>query len=51
MKTKNKKEFDAVEFMRRTRDRISREIADMDFDQLKEYFLKRRSKIRIIPGR
>ncbi len=50
MKAKNKKEFDAVEFMRQTRDIISREIADFDFVQLKEYFAKRKQKIRIIPG-
>ena len=31
MKAKNKKEFDAVEFMRQTRDKISQEIADLDF--------------------
>jgi hypothetical protein len=50
MKTKKKKEFDAVEFMRKTRDKISREIADLDFEQIKEYFAKRRPKIRIVPG-
>jgi len=49
MKTKKKKEFDAVDFMRQTRDKISREIADLDFEQIKEYFAKRRPKIRIMP--
>ena len=47
---KNKKEFDAVEFMRQTRDKISLEIADLDFEQIKEYFAKRRPKIRIMPS-
>jgi hypothetical protein len=51
MKTKNKKKFDAVEFMRQTRDKISREIADLDFEQIKEYFAKRRPKTRIMPSR
>ena len=51
MKTKNKKEFDAVEFMRQTRDKISKEIADFDFEKIKEYFAKRRSKTRIMPSR
>ncbi len=45
MKTKTKKPlktFDAVESMREIRDKISLEIADMSFDQLKEYFKKNR---------
>jgi hypothetical protein len=50
MKAKNKKEFDAVEFMRQTRDKISKEIADLDFEQIKEYFAKKRQKVRIIPS-
>ncbi len=43
MKTKTKKPvktFDAVESMREIRDKISLEIADMNFEQLKEYFKK-----------
>ena len=51
MKAKNKKEFDAVEFMRQTRDKISQEIADFDFEQIKEYFAKKREKTRVIPSR
>ena len=51
MKAKNKKEFDAVEFMRQTRDKISQEIADLDFEQIKAYFAKKREKIRVIPSR
>ena len=50
MKVKNKKEFDAVEFMRQTRDKISLEIADLDFEQIKKYFAKKRQKTRIIPS-
>jgi hypothetical protein len=46
-----KKKFDAVEFMRQTRDKISQEIADFDFEKIKEYFAKRRSKTRIMPSR
>jgi len=51
MKTLTKKSFDAVKFMRQTRDKISRDIADMNYKQLKEYFSKRRSKERILPSR
>ena len=41
MKTKMKKmkkTFDAVKSMRTIRDKISLEIADMNYEQLKEYF-------------
>lgn len=51
MKAINKKDFDAVEFMRQTRDKISQEIADLDFDQIKKYFADKRQKTRIIPSR
>jgi hypothetical protein len=51
MKTKTKKEFDAVEFMRQARDKISRDIADLDFEQIKKYLKKKRPKTRIMPGR
>ena len=44
MPTKIKKKFDAVAFMRKQRDRISKKTADMDFEQLKEYFNKRLKK-------
>lgn len=43
MKSKTKKSvktFDAVKSMREIRDKISLEIADMNFDQLKAYFKK-----------
>jgi hypothetical protein len=45
MKTKSKKTvktFDAVKSLREIRDKISLEIADMNFEQLKEYFKKSR---------
>ena len=45
MKTKIKKEiknFDAVKSMREIRDKISIEIVDMNFEQLKEYFKNQR---------
>jgi hypothetical protein len=50
MKTTTKKDFDAVKYMRQTRDKISLEIADMNYDQLKEYFAKGRPKERIMPS-
>ncbi|MEX0596580.1 MAG: hypothetical protein WD512_08770 [Candidatus Paceibacterota bacterium] len=47
MKTTSKKDFDAVKYMRQERDRINKEIADMSHEQIKEYFAKRRTKVRI----
>lgn len=41
-----KKDFDAVEFMRKQRDRISKDIAEMDFEQIKDYFGKKRTAKR-----
>ena len=41
VKTKEKKQikkFDAVKEMRKIRDKISSDIADMNFEQLKAYF-------------
>jgi hypothetical protein len=51
MKTerKIKKEFDAVQFMRQQRDRISSEICDLSRDQILEYFEKRVPSERIMP--
>jgi hypothetical protein len=51
MKTLIKKDFDAVKYMRQTRDKISRDIADMNYEQLKEYLAKKRPKERIMPSR
>jgi predicted nucleotide-binding protein (sugar kinase/HSP70/actin superfamily) len=47
MKTKAiaKKEFDAVKFMRETRDKISLEIQNMNFEDLKKYYEQRRLKL------
>jgi hypothetical protein len=45
MKTKIKrpaKTFDSVKSMREIRDKISLEIADLDFEKLKEYFRQHR---------
>lgn len=45
MKAKTKtvvKTFDAVKSMREIKDKISLEIADMNFDQLKAYFKQKR---------
>ena len=44
-KTKKTKEFDAVKFMREVRTVINKEIEGMNFEQLKDYFAKRRLKI------
>ncbi len=41
---KIEKGFDAVAFMRKQRDKISKDIANMDFEEIKEYFLKKRKK-------
>jgi hypothetical protein len=51
MKTTIKIKFDAVEYMRQQRDRISKETADMSFEQLKEYLDKKRPKVPILPSR
>jgi len=47
MKTKEivKKDFDAVKFMRETRDKISLEIQNMNFEELQKYYSERRLKL------
>jgi len=40
------KDFKAVKFMREQRDRISNDIKDMTFEQIKKYFEERR-KIKL----
>jgi len=50
MKTKTKKDFDAVEFMRKKRNEISKDIEDMDYKQIKEYFANKKKKERILPS-
>ena len=39
-----KKDFDAVKFMRETRDKISLEIQHMNFEELRKYYAERRLK-------
>lgn len=42
-KTKSvKKEFDSVAFMRQQRDKISKDIANLNFEEIKAYFAKKR---------
>ncbi len=41
-KKKTKKTFDAVKNVREIKDKISAEIADMNFEQLKGYFKQQR---------
>ena len=36
------KNFHAVTFMRKQRDKISKDIANMDFEEIKEYFSKKK---------
>jgi hypothetical protein len=38
------KGFKAVKFMRKVRDQISKDIKDMNFEEIKTYFEQRRSK-------
>lgn len=48
MKTnvKTEKEFDAVKYMRQERDRVSREIDDLNLDQRLEYFKRKSEEFR-----
>ena len=43
---KIEKGFDAVAFMRKQRDKISKDISNMDFEEIKEYFSKKRTAKR-----
>lgn len=47
MKNKEKiiKDFKAVKFMREVRDKISLDIIDMDFEEIKKYFEERKLKL------
>lgn len=40
------KDFHAVTFMRKQRDKISKDIANMDFEEIKEYFSKKKTTKR-----
>ncbi len=44
------KEFKAVDFMRQVRNKISRDIQDFDYKQIKEYFAQKRQNVRIVPN-
>ena len=50
IKREIKKEFDAVEFMRQQRDRISKEICNLSQEQILEYFKNRVPSQRIMPA-
>jgi len=47
MKNKDKiiKDFKAVKFMREVRDKISEDIKEMNFEQLKKYFEERKLRL------
>ena len=47
MKNKSKiiKDFKAVKFVREVREKISNDVKDMNFEQLKEYFEERKLKV------
>ena len=45
IENKTIKDFKAVKFMREVRDKISNDIKDMDFDQIKRYFEDRKIKL------
>jgi hypothetical protein len=47
MKNKEKiiKDFKAVKFMREVREKISEDIKEMNFEQLKKYFEERKLKL------
>ena len=47
---KEKKEFDAVEYMRQIRTKISAEIADLTPEQILEYFKTHKPSERIVPS-
>jgi hypothetical protein len=53
MKTKDKKTTteSTVQLLRQIRDRISLEIADMTFEELKEYLRERKKRFRTMPSR
>ena len=50
MKTKEKnqeKEFDTVKTFRKIKDKISKDLKGMSFDEMKEYLKKQSSKLQI----
>ncbi len=49
MKNNSNDDFKAVDFMRKVRDKISEDIENFDYKQIKNYLAEKRKKIRIIP--
>ena len=50
MKTKTKKEFDAVQFMREQRDVLSEKLSAMTKEEIVEYFHKKRLENGVKPS-
>jgi len=50
MKTKNRKKFDAVEFARKQKDKLSAELAKMTKEEILAYFKRIRLESRIKPS-
>ena len=50
MKTKIKKEFDAVKFMREQRDKLSKELSKMTKEEIIAYFRKIRTESKLKPS-
>ena len=50
MKTKVKKTFDAVKFMREQRERLSEKLFKMTKDEIVEYFKKKKLKSSVKPS-
>ncbi len=50
MKTKVKKTFDAVKFMREQRERLSEKLSKMTKDEIVEYFKKKKLKSSVKPS-
>ena len=51
MKTKVKKTFDAVKFMREQRERLSEKLSKMTKDEIVEYFKKKKLKSSVKPSK
>jgi len=49
MKT-TKKKFDAVEFMRQQRDKLSEKLSKMTKDEIIEYFKRRKADLTVKPS-
>ena len=50
MKTKVKKTFDTVKFMREQRERLSEKLSKMTKDEIVEYFKKKKLKSSVKPS-